>query len=925
MNTKPAVLFLSSSRILEEYYLKQNNFYDQPDKIDLLKSILFLDFHAQNSGMPDYVYKKLLANFMNPTDCIRSANVENSHASNCKIFDSAEVSLQSLLIKAFKIISEKYLYFRDNQAFINTEKFEDWQNTVTCIPPLPILSFAIYNKCKESFRFNTLEFTKEVFKASTLPSVFDPELEDFFCREGLRDIHIHLTGTTEADYVWQDALRYPKEFFKNINSALKGDNKFNILEQYLQISNLTPEDIYRLLVKAGRIRDELISILRYFETHSPDSETLYYQQLGAEMQCGLSTANIPFRSIFGREITCDEPFIIPYNIHPWRSLHESYPSIFDPSAYLSSFNSDGSMPSTSEEINSIQYEALFLIDAFGYLETNNDKIFATYLHYYLLIYSFFNKMLVQQISQVGFDQFQKITINELRAQSEKAYERRYNQLKGMYNDDLIYLEGRFSPKDDSAKTYSLLRSIIESYEKKIKNKERNKEGNEGNEGNEGIEGKDKADSTHPDFDLSLVCHFIKSKDNRFRNSESLAGISNLGIRDAKLRLKISENIKALLSVTRLFKKYKDYISGFDAAANELDASPEVFAPGFRYLRFLGFNHFTYHAGEDFIHLISGIRAVYEAVTFLELSQGDRIGHATALGIDPKLWLNKIGDKIVMERGEWFDNLIFAYHIISEHGIDFNLEFLKEQIRKYFWEIYYEKNCEIFDMIEAWRLRKLDPLKSFEIYYETDWSDNDRYETGKHSKDGYLCQKFSRQDWSCEEFKNIEVKKIKDSKKQNTKAFKLFHRYHDSDVIMKCKELIEINLSGRLFPPALYLELQKKVIEYMNKKTIAIESMPTSNLRISFYDSYSEHHIFRWLNVDSSALPKPIICLGSDDPGIFAVNIRNEFSHVFTELLKKDKTRKEAMDIIKEIADNNRIFSFKRYAGARGNADSFRQS
>jgi hypothetical protein len=37
---------------------------------------------------------------------------------------------------------------------------------------------------------------------------------------------------------------------------------------------------------------------------------------------------------------------------------------------------------------------------------------------------------------------------------------------------------------------------------------------------------------------------------------------------------------------------------------------------------------------------------------------------------------------------------------------------------------------------------------------------------------------------------------------------------------------------------------------------------------------------------TSADLKPIVCLGSDDTGIFSTNLRNEFSHIFCSLVSK---------------------------------------
>ncbi len=119
-------------------------------------------------------------------------------------------------------------------------------------------------------------------------------------------------------------------------------------------------------------------------------------------------------------------------------------------------------------------------------------------------------------------------------------------------------------------------------------------------------------------------------------------------------------------------KFSRYISGIDAASNELVTPPEVFGPAYRYLRKNGINHFTYHVGEDFVHLLSGLRSIFEAVEFLDLRQGDRIGHGTASAIDAALWSRMVGDELYIKKGEWLDNLIFLHYFIMSrfkcHGL-----------------------------------------------------------------------------------------------------------------------------------------------------------------------------------------------------------------------------------------------------------------
>lgn len=49
-----------------------------------------------------------------------------------------------------------------------------------------------------------------------------------------------------------------------------------------------------------------------------------------------------------------------------------------------------------------------------------------------------------------------------------------------------------------------------------------------------------------------------------------------------------------------------------------------------------------HAGEDFRHLASGLRAIDEPIHWRILSRGDRLGHALALGHDARAWVAENG-------------------------------------------------------------------------------------------------------------------------------------------------------------------------------------------------------------------------------------------------------------------------------------------
>ncbi|MFQ2855341.1 hypothetical protein ACK3YO_17910, partial [Aeromonas caviae] len=76
---------------------------------------------------------------------------------------------------------------------------------------------------------------------------------------------------------------------------------------------------------------------------------------------------------------------------------------------------------------------------------------------------------------------------------------------------------------------------------------------------------------------------------------------------------------------------------------------------------------------------------------------------------------------------------------------------------------------------------------------------------------------------------------------------------------------------------------------------------------------SEHHIFRWMCLPGEAVEGDVpmsICLGSDDPGIFAADLKSEFYHLFVVLTRKfGLSPAEALRKVAEVNENGRIYRF----------------
>lgn len=475
-----------------------------------------------------------------------------------------------------------------------------------------------------------------------------------------------------------------------------------------------------------------------------------------------------------------------------------------------------------------QAESSLYISVLHYLSIYPDnKKVASSFHHYLLILGLVNQMLVQQPQCFGFEQFQQYTSNGLREYSEQEYEQRFLQLAGNQLDNIKIIEGRFSPKDKEYKNNYLIDKIRRGW-LLLNNRQ----------------GCTKSD-------IRLIAHFIKRADKQKKD-----------IRFKELRLKNRKICEALISLRNSGSKNGKAIVGIDAAASEFDTSPEVFAPVFKKLREKGFQHFTYHAGEDFYHLLGGLRAIYEAITFLDLQRGDRIGHATAAGVAPETWAHNVGCEVVVPIGAYMDDLLFVYNLISNNeckALDSLMPRLYMRITELSREIYPNDDFQVYDLIYAWKRRQEDILEL--------------------ADSGEL---------------------------NNIKALK---RYHQKEYVEKYKKEIKVKIFEILDEKALR-EVQLAVLKIMHHKEIAIETLPTSNIFIGYHNSFNTYHLVNWIRWEKEGKPIPPIVLGTDDAGIFATNIYNEYCHIYTLLVYEyDFCINEAFEIIRKINRDANFYTF----------------
>jgi hypothetical protein len=660
-------------------------------------------------------------------------------------------------------------------------------------------------------------------------------VEDYLTREGLHETHVHLNGSSHGERAWLHALEHPLEsttdFSKNFHKKPDKENAIRDMTRNID-PTLTPTNLIHQLQEARKLRRLLM------------------------------------------QAAFDDGWWTPANVIDIEDA-EVYP--------------DRNSFCLKEELH---WQTAFLSKC---RDHPGHRVLPGAYHQYLLLMNQYYQLTVQNEQRVGFDQFQKHADAGLREHLELDYFARFKDAHGNNprRSRVQFYEGRFAPKEDRVKLQNLLFNILQGYhrylssclpQESVLQKKRPPYRlsvllTELDEltialENSGIE----------PLRLALVCHFIK-------RPWSKSDVKHAPYRHHTLVKSLRKSTDALLWLLKSHPKLNRWVRGIDGAANELHASPEFFAPIFRHCAAHGLSHKTFHAGEDFPHLLSGLRYMLEALELLDLLAGDRLGHGTAMGIAPKLWIDRMPQTIIINRGDWFLSLIAAWRLMCKHpvGLEKVAHTLTAELGLRSIEIF-GQHLNPYECEQAMGLRS---LSLPEVYR---WVNN-----GLQLP---IAQPMSEH-WR----KEMEDVHFKAS--ANTTAFEVYWRWQsDKELWKKSEELIEVE--SDFLQASHYLLLQQALMHEVADRGVVIETLPSSNVRISQYKHFSEHHALRWMRERSATPPDDpeiLVSLGSDDPGIFSTDIETEFHHMFLALKQSGLNESDALQRVSQVNERGRIYRF----------------
>lgn len=527
---------------------------------------------------------------------------------------------------------------------------------------------------------------------------------------------------------------------------------------------------------------------------------------------------------------------------------------------------------------------------------------------YLLLKCNFRSEMIQANDQTGFKNFLNYQDRKDDAWDENPYFWEAARMALNYrlsSESIVSLEGRLVPKSDPEQNI-----------KKVYRFDRAKRFAD-------CTSAQALDHRNYEFDIELdlaqfahlphfyVYHFIKLPDDRRLR---LGEFRETPCRHQRHRKNLRATAIGLAAALRKSAYLRNRMRGIDASASEVGCRPEVFAPVFRYLSGVQQKWNTrldtllpsspmriskaYHAGEDFLDIADGLRAIDEAVSFLALGPESRIGHALAMGTAPEAHYRLKNYEIATTKQDRLDDLVWILYRAKELGVQIEgrLESeLRNEAYQLFRELYGAEadhrkwNCGLIDYYRSMKLRGDDP-SAYNLHMEVQslLGTADEFEH-------YLLD-------------DSNPALIEYRKEHCVSG--LYYRYHygAAEGIFG-QETIICRISRAYVK--LMRQIQDAMQQYLAERRIVIECNPSSNVLIGTFKSYDCHPVFRFNSrklgpgqaIDCAALH---VCVNTDDLGVFDTSLEFEYALIGQALLaQRDDSQQpkyNARDVMEYLND-----------------------
>lgn len=410
--------------------------------------------------------------------------------------------------------------------------------------------------------------------------------------------------------------------------------------------------------------------------------------------------------------------------------------------------------------------------------------------------------------------------------------------------------------------------------------------------------------------IGIVFHYLKNDyvDNRIGNTCWVKKWKDIS-KDSKhvlvWREILIKNAVALEKLRSSVPLLGEYVVGIDAASEENKTEPWVFAPMYSAIRnrkitkpiledirgdISRINNigFTYHVGEEYRHLLSGLRHIDEVINHFHYKAGDRLGHATALGIDVKYWMDK-NETVVIPVMEHMENLLWFWGnmVHRNWGIEINSEALEGKILEYAKIIYGDiDGITVHMLYEAYGAK----------FTTTYWKRLDKMRKYIGSEEETAESREKRLEHFCK-FYNV-----KSPYGVIWTVDKIFCTYFCPLYYQKFNYPVLVHVGKEEY--GMLKKIQDYVRQEVERIGIYVETNPTSNLAIGEVRGLYEHPI---LNLNSKGLVEDkenehevLVTVNSDNPMVFNTNSENELAYIYHALCYQGYKKESILEWIDKV-------------------------
>ncbi|WP_404372858.1 hypothetical protein ACIHQR_17870 [Corallococcus coralloides] len=336
----------------------------------------------------------------------------------------------------------------------------------------------------------------------------------------------------------------------------------------------------------------------------------------------------------------------------------------------------------------------------------------------------------------------------------------------------------------------------------------------------------------------------------------------------------SAHIRSLVDLLRAIPQLPWLVRGLDVAADELSVPTWVLAPMYRAVRrgaarsamSAGMRvppplRMTAHVGEDFRHLLEGLRRIYECTQYLLDRAGGRLGHAIALGLDPQQWAESVG-AVMMPAEDRLWDLVFEWRMYSQYRMPPELRAEAPPARAP------KLANDIQDLSELVFGSAVSPAVLAEAHHVLHqlWC----WPMGREDRDLGL-DTFTRA------LRRLRWHEVHHA----VHVFRLLKRYREDEAVYRRgQHLVDIALDTAEVQAL--RAVQDGLRRGVSARGIVVEVNPSSNLLIGNLMDLRNHPILRLYPplVEEGAPPPVPIAVGADDPLTFSTYLLREYSLLY---------------------------------------------